>query len=50
VDVSLPTAYASKATVGRYYVQVNINDHSDTARASIEAFTLKILDRGGIRP
>jgi hypothetical protein len=47
VDLGMPTAYRSMATVARYYIEVSIDAHSDAARASIEAFTLRILGPGG---
>jgi hypothetical protein len=45
VDLGLPTAYQAKAFTGQYYIEVSIDDRSDAALASVEAFTVKILDR-----
>jgi hypothetical protein len=45
VDMGLPTSYASMAFLGRYYIEVAIDERSDSALASIEAFTAKVLDR-----
>ncbi len=45
VDMGLPTTYPAKAFIGRYYLEVSIDDRSDAALVSIEAFTSEILDR-----
>ena len=45
VDMGLPTAYASKAYLGQYYIEVSVDDRSDAALVSIESFTLEILSR-----
>jgi hypothetical protein len=45
VDMGLPTGYQAKAFIGQYYIEVSIDDRSDAALASVEAFTVKILDR-----
>jgi hypothetical protein len=46
INMGLPTAYLSTAFLSHYYVEVMIDDRSDSALASIEAFTLRVLDRG----
>jgi hypothetical protein len=43
VNLGLPAAYASQAYQDRYYVEVNIDDKSDAALASIKSFMLQIL-------
>ena len=44
IDVSLPT-YRALAFVDRYYVEVNLDDGSDAALVSIQAFMAAILRR-----
>ena len=45
VDMGLTTACRSQAYLGQQYVEASIDDQSDTALVSIEAFTLRVLDR-----
>jgi hypothetical protein len=47
VDLGLPTAYGTKAYVGQCYVETTIDQRSDAALASIESFTLAILESNG---
>ena len=50
VDLGLPTGYESTAFLSHYYVELMIDDRSDSGLTSIEAFTVKVLDRGaGLR-
>ena len=46
LDMSLTTSYGAFAYVSHYYVELNINEKADAARADIERFTNLILDRG----
>jgi hypothetical protein len=43
------TSCDGSAFVGRYYIQVNIDDGSDAAITSLEAFLRAIVDRGKAR-
>lgn len=45
VDTGLATAYAGTAFAGRYYIEVSIDDRSDAALASVQAFLRAILHR-----
>jgi hypothetical protein len=45
VDMGLPTAYKAIAFVGRYYIEVNIDDRSDAALVFVKTFTLLVLNR-----
>ena len=47
VDTGLGIAYRSQAIDGQYYVEAIIDDSSDVALASLEVFTLRILQRIG---
>lgn len=45
VDMGLPTAYAAYAYFDRFYIELLIDEKSDAALTSIEAFMSDILDR-----
>ncbi len=45
VDLGLPNAYAAEAYVGRYCIEVSIDDRSDAALEYAKEFTLAVLKR-----
>lgn len=47
VDLGLATAYAAYASVGRFYIELDISEKSAAALTSIELFVNDILDRIG---
>jgi hypothetical protein len=46
VDMGLPTAYKAIAFVDQYYIEVNIDDHSDAALVYVKTFAMQVLNRG----
>lgn len=46
LDLGLATAYAVKAVLGTFYLELTVDEKSDAARQSIKLFALQILDRG----
>ena len=45
LDLGLPPAYRSFAFLSRYYIEIAIDDRCDAALTSIQAFTIRVLDR-----
>ncbi len=45
IDTSLATAYYAEAYSGEYYIEINIDDHSDAALAYVKTFTLEVFSR-----
>jgi hypothetical protein len=46
LDMGLSSAYAAFAYVSHFFIEINISEKTDAARADIERFTNLILDRG----
>ena len=46
LDMGLSSAYAAYAYLHHFYIELNISEKTDAARADIERFTNLILDRG----
>ncbi|MBS1148998.1 MAG: hypothetical protein H6Q89_696 [Myxococcaceae bacterium] len=46
IDLGLATAFAARAVLGSYYLELAIDEKSDAARQSLKLFAIQVLDRG----
>ncbi|MBN1959722.1 MAG: hypothetical protein JW841_02145 [Deltaproteobacteria bacterium] len=46
LDIGLATSYAIKAYVDSFYIELSIDDKSETGKSSINIFGLELLERG----
>jgi hypothetical protein len=45
IDMGLPTGYRSQAYVGKFYIEIAIDDRSDDALAAVQEFTKTTIAR-----